>query len=131
MIRIIGIVVRQLATLSSKFVILEDDNLMGKCSASVTTLDHEKTCADTMSCMILRFDRPAVIQINHIVCRVEQFDDFIHTDWGLGSLSYGWSLKLHSSWIEFDKCQSDKTACYTSSSSFFLLSSEGCPTISS
>jgi hypothetical protein len=129
-IRIIGIVIRQLAPLSSKFVILEDANVMGKCSASVTTLDHEKTCADTMSCMIPRFDWPAGIQINHIVCRLEQFYALVHTDWGLGSLSYEWSLKLHSSWIEFDKCQSDKTSCYTSCSSFFLLPSEGCPTIS-
>jgi len=129
-IRIIGIVIRQLAPVSSKFVILEDDNVMGKCSASVTTLDHEKTCADTLSCMILRFDQPAVIQINHIVCRLEEFNAFVHTDWGLGSLSYEWSLKLHSSWIECDKCQSDKSACYTSSTSFFLLPSEGCATIS-
>ncbi len=34
-IRIIGIVIRQLAPLSSKFVILEDDNVMGKYSAQL------------------------------------------------------------------------------------------------
>jgi hypothetical protein len=45
------------------------------------------------------------MQINHIVCTLEQFYAFVHTDWGLRSLSYEWSLKLHSSWIEFDKCQ--------------------------